>query len=210
MLMNKKIQAHFLLLFILAMPSQAKTEAYCGIEAIKFYLANNFSTEQISRMCQMPTHSDSAFPNIQKAKPLAYKTKLNPEYDSETLFFNRSIISNQLTVSGSILQYRAKECIRYGDEDITGFKEKICTNISTRIQRHHLEIMSVTKKSFFSDNELLVKGNIKREIFDKKTLSNEELEILAEHLNLNPKVFEIKLRDDADPQQVADALILKK
>jgi len=127
----------------------------------------------------------------------------------ETLFFNRTIISNKLSVTDRTLQYSAKECIRYGEEDyVTGFKEKVCTTIVTTIQRDNLKIIRVTKNSFFNDNELLVEGIIKRKIFAKETLNNSQLEILNEHLDLNPKVFEIKLREDADPQQVANALTL--
>lgn len=192
------------------MPSQAQTQTDCSIDAIKFYLASNFSTEQISRMCQMPAHSAATSHADKTPDPVAKKTKLSQKNDSETLFFNRTIISDLLTASDSELYYKAKECIRYGDEDITGFKEKVCTSITTRIQRNHLKIIRVSKKSFFSDNELLVKGDIKREISDKTLLNDEQLEILAEYLDLNPDVFEIQLRDDADPQQVADALIFKK
>ncbi|MCK4710401.1 MAG: hypothetical protein KAU21_17430, partial [Gammaproteobacteria bacterium] len=125
----------------------------------------------------------------------------------ELLFFSKSILSDTLTVTPDTLTYVIDECIRYGEEDITGFRPKLCAVFKTTINRVGLKVVRAVKRmSIFRDAELVVKGDIRREVVNINELDSDDRKTIEKIIDPTPETFEIVTREGIDPVKVAARL----
>lgn len=195
-----------LLLFFCA---QAWAETDCGREAIAFYLDKGFTPEQISRMCQASVDSsDTGDPTSGQFTSVVSGTPVDVNLDDEAIFFNKTILSDTLTVTPETLTYVREECIKYGEEDVnTTFRPKVCGVLKTTINRVGLVVLRAVKGlSIFRDAELLVKGEIRREVMNLDALDSDDRNAFSKVLDPAPQTFDIQVRDGADPTEIAARL----
>lgn len=126
--------------------------------------------------------------------------------NDDLIFFYKSILADKITLTSQSLIYIKKECFEYGNEDITGFREKVCVRVQTDIRLPGLNIIKASDKRLFSDAELIIKSEINRKILNGKTLSIKERQALNKIFDPEPTRFDIPLRDGIDPEEVAEYL----
>lgn len=202
-----------LLLFFSA---QVWAETDCSKEAIGFYLEKGFTPEQLSRMCQLSASdatsdtatSQSTVPADGLAPDASGNGQQLPSQNEDLVFFIKTILSDKLTVTPETLTYTRDECIKYGEEDIyTNWRPKVCGVLKTTINRVGLVVLSAVKGiPIIRDPELLVKGEIHREVINLDDLDSKDRETFDKILDPTPETFDIKFREDADPKKIADRL----
>ena len=180
----------------------------CSREAISYYLEKGFTVEQVSRMCQASSVDVPAAASETLQVEQAAAKEVNPADsidNDEQIFFNKTIISDSLSVTPQTLTYVRDQCIKYGEEDtITGFRSKVCGVIKTSINRVGLKVLRVVNgASIFRDAELLVEGQIQREVVNLDSLSSADRKTFEKILEPSPTTFNIETREDSDPQKVA-------
>lgn len=203
------------IIFLLVFSAQLWAETDCSKEAIAYYLEMGFTHEQVSRMCQVSAHSDETdttpHQSVTTVDGPAAGASWNDQQGSlnndDFVFFNKAILSDRLTVTPETLTYVRDECVRYGEEDITGFRPRVCGVLKTTINRAGLIVLrAVRGLYFFKDAELLVKGEIQREVINLNSLDSDDRNIFAKILDPTPETFEIKLRDNVNPKAIAARL----
>lgn len=202
-------------IFLLFFSAQLWAETDCSKEAIGYYLEKGFTHEQVSRMCQVCAHSDEIDTTIHqsattvdgRASGASGNDRQGSLKNDDFEFFNKTILADSLTVTPETLTYVRDECIRYGEEDITGFRPKVCGVLRTTINRTGLIVLrAVRGMLFFRDAELLVKGEIRREVINLNSLDSDDRKTFAKILDPTPETFEIITREDADPKEIAARL----
>lgn len=204
----------FLVLTILTsfFSAQLRAETDCSKEAIGYYLEKGFTTEQISRMCQAPALSsttDNVTRQPSNIDEQATDSNGNNQHSSvnDEVYFNRTILADSITLTPQTLTYVRAQCIEYGEEDITGFKPKVCGVLKTTINRVGLVVLRAVKRlSIFRDAELLVKGEIRREVINLSSLNDDDQKTFSKILDPTPETFNIETRKDADPEAIAARL----
>lgn len=193
--------------------TQLLAETDCSKEAIGFYLEKGFTTEQISRMCQYSA-AETSGTTTNQVQPATVDRQVQEtgqaaSDNEELIFFNRTIISDSLSVSPEVLSYVRDECIRYGEEDdFTNFRPKVCGVIKTTIQRVGLKVLRAVKGiPIIRDAELLVQGEIQREVLNLDSLAQKDRNTFEKVMQKNPETFDIQTRNDADPEEVARRLV---
>ncbi len=194
----------------LSFPTQLWAETDCSRDAIGYYLEKGFTPEQVSRMCQATVPSASTSISTFQAevtKPVQ-QTSSEAMMIDEQVFFNKTILADSLSITPQALSYVRDQCIRYGEEDIiTGFRPKVCGSVKTTINRVGLIVLSAVKGfSIFKDPELLVKGQIHREVINFEELSSTDRKAFEKILDPSPETFNIETRADTNTQEVAARL----
>lgn len=215
---RKFISFPVLTILSLFFSAQLWAETDCSKEAIAYYLEKGFTPDQVSRMCAVPGHRDTTDSTIQQSTSVdgqAAATSANdlqnsPDND-ELLFFNKTILSDSLTVTPETLTYIRDECVNYGEEenmsDSFSFQAKVCGVLKTTINRVGLEVLRAVKGiPLIRDTELLVKGEIQREVINFNSLNSDDQKTFEKVLDPTPETFDIQIRDDADPKEIAARL----
>jgi len=204
-----------MMIFLLFFSAPLWAETDCSKEAIAYYLERGFTHEQVVRMCRVSAHGDEAettvHPSAATADEQAVGTSGNEWQGSlkndDFIFFSKVILSDRLTVTPETLTYARYECISYGEEDLTGFRPRVCGVLKTTINRTGLIVLRAVKGIFIiRDAELLVKGKIQREVLNLDSLDSDDRKTFAKILDPTPATFEIKIHKDADPKAVAARL----
>ncbi len=219
MIIRKFLSASIMTIFLLFFSAQLWAETDCSKEAIAYYLEKGFTPEQVTRMCQVPAHSDeTATPANTATAPTATTVdgqvadaSRNERWGSlkndDFVFFSKTILSDSLTVTPETLTYVGEECISYGEDDITGFQPKVCGVLKTTINRTGLIVLRAVKDLFiFRKAQLLIKGEIQREVINLDSLDSDDRKTFARILDPTPETLEIRIREDADPKEVAARL----
>jgi hypothetical protein len=219
MTIRKFLSVPIMTIFLLFFSAQLWAETDCSKEAIAYYLEKGFTPEQVTRMCQVSAHSDETATPANTATAPAATTVDGQVADAsgnkrqgslkndDFVFFNRTILSDSLTVTPETLTYVGEECISYGEDDITGFQPKVCGVLKTTINRTGLVVLRAVKDLFiFRKAQLLVKGEIQREVINLDSLDSDDRKTFARILDPTPETLEIRTREDADPKEVAARL----
>lgn len=188
--------------------TQVLAETDCSKEAIGFYLDKGFTPEQVSRMCQVSTHGDTNGSTVDESITSAKGQAADAGRNEDLVFFNKAILSDKLTVTPQTLTYIRDECVRYGEEDIyTNWRPKVCGVLKTTITRMGLVVLRAVKGiPIIRDTELLVKGEIHREVLNLDSLNSKDRETFGKILQPWPETFDIQIREDADPKEIAARL----
>ena len=210
----KKIPSLSVIAISLVISTQTLAATDCSKDAIGFYLDKGFSPEQISRMCQYSPAVENAVstqmqPSVNNEQATITKQNIPVlATDGDFLFFNKTILSNSLTVTPDTLTYVRDECVRYGEEDeFTSFRPKVCGMIKTTINRVGLKVLRAVKGlSIIRDAELLVQGDIRRQVLNVESLNSKDRKVFEKVLDKTPDTFNIETREDADPEEVAKRL----
>ncbi len=219
MAMKNTLLRSTLTVLLLLTSSQLWAEIDCSKEAIGFYLDRGFTTDQVSQMCQCsgststsssvkdsttPTAAAVSVPVV-TASPKA--TSQNLQNTEELVLFSSSIVADTLSITPDTLTYVKDRCMEYGEEDITGFRPKVCGVFKTVINRVGLQVLSAKNGlSIIRDAELIVKGDIQREVLNINELSDRARKKLKKVFVASPETFEIKTRKGADVKKVAAQL----
>ncbi|MBT3204007.1 MAG: hypothetical protein HOM14_06980 [Gammaproteobacteria bacterium] len=196
-----------LTMLLLLTSAQLWAETDCSKDAIGFYMDKGFTPAQVTQMCQCSTSSSDNNSTAKAATSTGESANLVAQEQGELLFFSTSILSDTLTVTPDTLTYVIDECIRYGEEDITGFRPKVCAVFKTTISRVGLKVLRAVKGvSIFRDAELLVQGDIKREIVNFNELDSKDQKAIKKIFDPSPETFDIVTRKGADPKKVAARL----
>ncbi|MBE9559691.1 MAG: hypothetical protein IMF15_02820 [Proteobacteria bacterium] len=186
----------------------SQASATCSRDDITFYLDKGFSTDQITTLC-----SEASAPAGEKPKSEQQSSEqqfVSPVADDNALFLNRAIKGQEIKMSSDSLQYTLKKmCMEYGDEDLFGFTNKVCPDVTFTIAFKGLEVLDTGKKyGFYGTPEVKVKSSvIKRVIIGElKNMKPEERELILEKFE---KGFEtaIPIRDDFSLDKVKQVLL---
>ncbi|MDH5767082.1 MAG: hypothetical protein OEZ38_13800 [Gammaproteobacteria bacterium] len=168
----------------------------CSREDIEFYLAKNFTTEQITRLCETsssPTKNSNT--NSQ-----------SPTTDTE-LFLREAIKGRDVSLSDESLTYTLRSCIQYGEEDMYGFAPKACLNIKHQVALKGLKVSEPENRYlFFKPDKIEISGEIYREVMSGLEKYNaEDQQLILQKLETGSKTS-IPVRDDISIDQVFQTL----
>ncbi len=223
MTMKNTLLRSILTVLLLLTSSQLWAEIDCSKEAIGFYLDRGFTPAQVSQMCQCSGSSSSSatsgssvknsttpaaavasVPVVASASKTANENLQNTE---ELQLFSASILADTLSITPDTLTYVKERCIEYGEEDITGFRPRVCGVFKTIIKRVGLKVLSAKNGlSIIRDAEFIVQGDIQREVLNINELSDRVRKRLKNVFVASPETFDIQTRKGADVKKVAEQL----
>ena len=209
--MLKPFSLKIALLLLLGLSQSALAAVDCSPESIQFYLDKGFSQEQVVRLCveepaSKPEVSVEAAPVMSQPQENSAHLLTRSQQD-DLVFINTAIPSSNITFSPQQLTYIMEECITIGDSETFVYNDKYCATIKTEIKLPGMEIVKTQKGNLFLDTIFLVKTDIKRSIVNPQALKAKTLKVFNEQMETNPQEFDIPLRSDADPEQLAKRLI---
>ncbi len=193
----------------------------CSKEDIQFYLQSGFSHEQVVRLCtnappvmqQAPApaapSSVAPVPATPAAVTAVPQTATDRVSRDDLVYFKTAIESDQVDLTRDTLSYKLGGCIKYGEVDDFGFKEKACVDTLTTIQLKGLQVLSAKKGIWLvQEQELIVAGDIRREVLNIDRLTPRKRKELMAHYSLQPAQLDIPVRSGIDPRDVAARLRL--
>lgn len=232
---TKSLFSSTILLSSLLTVSSAWANA-CSKADIDFYLQRGFSHEQVVKLCsnapvmmqntpaQNPsTGNQQITPAVApvQTKPSAVdstattttitapKPVIKETSQADIIYFKTAIESDQVELTADALSYIFSGCIKYGEEDVAGFKEEACVKTLTTIKRKGLRVIKAQKGIvLIRDHALIVAGEIKREVLDADKLKAKKRKAFLAEYALNPEQLNIPVRSGIDPHDVAARLQL--
>lgn len=198
-----------LLTSILMASTSIQAAVDCSKEGIAYYFKQGISADQINQLC------DSASGQSEPEKKAHQLIATNPksvvnhssEQQNDLLFFTSMIVADKVEIKDDHLIYVKKDCIKYGEEVEEDVPEYACGIFQTSVQLAGLEMVSATQGiPLLRDTELIIKGNIYRQILNLDSLDRGTKKAFDELFDDNPKTIDIPLRKDADPMYVAQRL----
>ncbi len=198
----------------------------CKISDIDYYLQRGFSHEQVVQLCSSSsvasvppvTQQQSTSAHVASTLPPSIKNTnnrgvlTNPQNNinnntAEQLYFATVLNATSAKINPTSLSYTSKECVEYGEVNITGMKDKVCADTRITIQLNGLQILRANKGVFLlREQELLVRGNIQREYLNINSFSSSKKVELRSQLPTNPSQLNLPVRKGIDPKQVATRL----
>ena len=174
----------------------------CTPESIELYLQKGFSHDQVVKLCSEPEETKA---------PVSTQTK----HESELLslremefYFTTKIKANNLKLTSQQLSFTNKECFQQGDSEMIIYNDRVCGLIRTELKLPGLKVINAEKGAFvFRDTELVVKTVINRSVVNAKKMHDKSRKLLNKLLDTAPQQYNIPLRDDVDPEQVASRLL---
>ena len=105
------------------------------------------------------------------------------------------------------LSYQTRECAVYGEEDISGIRDKACTDTLINIHFDGLKVIRAQKGILLiRKHELIVQGNITREYLDVSHLDKYKMAEVKKQLPLTMDTFNIPVANGIDPKNVVARL----
>ncbi len=115
-----------------------------------------------------------------------------------------AIEADEVTFEGGKLIYTRDRCHKFGSEDFAGFKEKACVITRTTIAPQGLKIVNAQKYIFLiQDAELIVSGNIKREVLNADSLKPKIREGFLAEFSTSPEKLDIPIKKGFEPPKIA-------
>lgn len=197
-----------LLSTLLLTATSSAVASTCSRGDIDHYLKSGFTHQQIVALCgekqTTPKRQNSSTPN---AITTSQASNTNSE---ESIYFKSAIEGSKVDVLGDKLIFVAKECMKFGLEDMTGEKEKVCRDVKTTVSYQGLELLKAQKGIFLiQDPMLLMGGTFSRELTKPESIIPRHKKEFFEDFQTNPKTINIPVRKGFDPQEVGQRLIQK-
>lgn len=196
-----------LTLLLLGCSASVYAAVDCTPESIELYLQKGFSHDQVVKLCSEPEEAKTS------VSTQINRTQINPESEPMSqremeFYFTTKIKANDLKLTSQYLSFTSKECFQQGDSEMIIYNDRVCGLIRTELKLPGLEIVNAEKGAFvFRDTELLVKTDINRSVVNADKMHGKSLKLLQKLLDTTPEQYNIPLRDDVDPEQVASRLI---
>ncbi|MCK5725731.1 MAG: hypothetical protein KAH22_02755 [Thiotrichaceae bacterium] len=187
----------------LTLLSMATLNAYaaCSTQQVDHYLKKGFSHEQIVQLCG--TQAQASTGSLSVSRPTA-STPSNRVHSNKQTYFNTVIEGRAIHYTGQQLIFERKECVDYGEVNMTGFKEKACVNTRTTVNLANLQVLKANKGLFLvREQQLLVKGTITREYLDIHQLDKYKAATVRKLLSNHPATLNIPVKSGIDPKVVA-------
>lgn len=195
----------------------------CSKADINDYLKSGFNHEQVVKLCtsdkptqaSQPTYNSISKP-AKTVTPAIVLTTGNREANNSSPSSNRNedqiyletvIEGNPVTLSAHSLSFKRRECAFYGDENVTGFRDKACVNTQTTINFDGLQVVRATKGTFLiREQELIVKGNITREYLSLDGLNKYKVAAVKKQLPTSPNQMNMPVKKGINPKDVVTRL----
>jgi len=183
----------------------------CSKADIDYYLQRGFTHDQVIRLCAgspsanntqgspLPQHHASATPTMNYAQ--------SNELIADRVYFETVLDAKATKLTPSELSYTAKECLKYGEENLGGLRDKACVNSQISINFKGLKVIKAVKGiMLIRDQEMILQGNIHREYLNYTALPHKQQSIIRARLPTNPQTLNLPVRKGIDPKQVASKL----
>ncbi len=183
-------------------PSQADVD--CSRDGVIYYLKQGVSADQVNKLCGSISGKNSS---TQAIATMPSEESTTSVRDNDFLFFNSMIVADEVKLTKKELVLVKRDCIKYGEEVEEDVPEYACGVFKTSVQLTGLEVVSTTQGiPLIRDTELIVKGDIHRQVLNFDTLDRHTKKALHELFVANPETIDIPLRKDADPEEVGRRL----
>lgn len=193
----------------------------CSKADLEYYLNLGFSHDNVVRLCDTPISAptQAATPDLNTVSAVPQSQHQNstisaaqpsvPDITSiqDQVYFETVLIATSSKLSPESLSYVSKECVEYGDEGLAGLRSKACANTEVTLPFNGLQVVRATKGIFlFREQELLLRGNIRREYLNLSSYSSTEQDAIRAQLPENLNLLDLPVRKGVDPTQVASRL----
>lgn len=221
-------------LFLLAASNQVFANG-CTMQTIDTYLSKGFTHDQVVSLCASAapaTPSTASSASIQQQIQAEVKRQvqqqvntsvdkqiqqqiqhaqasnnLAPSGSHDELYFATVIKGTPINLEDDVLSYNTRECAVYGEEDISGIRDKACVNTKISIYFDNLKVIRAQKGiMLIRKHELIVKGKITREYLGVSHLDKYQMVEVDKQLPLSMETFNIPVADGIDPKNVAARL----
>ncbi|MGV6858197.1 MAG: hypothetical protein ACWA5X_04420 [bacterium] len=217
------------LAFITSYSTASMAAGSCEQSEIDHYLDRGFTPAQVVNLCgnaapviptqpsasnetvkQQPVESQTSAPPTFVASPSQTSTPGNrPPALSEEEWYEvkNAIDADDVVFENDALVYTRDRCHKFGQEDFGGFKEKACVITRTHINSKGLKILNAqTGIVLIRDPELLVSGDIKREVLNAEKLKPAVRKgFLAEYATA-PDALNVPVKRGFEPPKIARLL----
>ncbi len=193
---------------LLASPSLLANS--CSKADIDYYLQRGFSHDQVIRLCagnatQSSTSQSTSQTNT--AAPLAMNRPQNNELIADRVYFETVLNAQSANLTPTYLSYTTKECIKYGEENLGGLRDKACVNSHIKVNFKGLKVIKAIKGILLiRDQEMVLQGNISREYLNYNSLSPAQQAVIRNKLPTHPNRLDFPVRKGIDPKLVAQKL----
>lgn len=218
---KKKLKKSALLvagcLLLPVFPGQA--QGACSRSDVDYYLEKGFTHEQIADICKGPVQDSANKTGVTKEAPISPdqpsqtqpKTKMPPQSGdpgTPEKFLAESIDGYDIDITGDSLNYTRERCLEYGEEDLFGFKEKVCPEILYTVDLQGMEVLSSEKEYvFFGDERVKVEGEISRRIISGlEELQADERDLVTEMVQEDGDQLTIPIREGVPVKRVINNL----
>ncbi|MFP3982237.1 MAG: hypothetical protein ACLFV2_00905 [Desulfurivibrionaceae bacterium] len=225
---NKKLKKSALLLAgcLLLPVFPGQSQGACSRSDVDYYLEKGFTHEQIADICRGPVQEKEPIRQDNGSKTeVTTDDPLSPDQSSETptktrpqsksgypgtpeKFLAESIDGYDIDITGDYLKYTRERCLEYGEEDLFGFKGKVCPEILYTIDLRGMKVLSSEKEYlFFGDERVKVEGEISRQIIGGlEELPEKERELVTETVQEDGDQLIIPIREGVPVKRVIDNL----
>jgi len=191
----------------------------CSKSDIDYYLQRGFTHDQVVRLCAITAAPKATAPinttipsSPQYQSPNTVNVSRRPNNvpaasNQDQVYFQTVLKATSANLTSSSLSYTSKECVEYGEPDLAGLKDKVCANTRVTLPFAGLQIVRASKGIFLlKKQELLIKGNIKREYLDLNAYNAKKQQIVRTQLPEQPRQLDLPVHKGIDPKQVAAKL----
>lgn len=181
--------------------------ADCSRADIDHYLDKGFTPTQIIELCGQPAKTPPAKPMEPQAAPEPKASRGSEEEIREEIYLQTALDVEQVKLTPEALILVHDRCLPYGDTDVMDMKAQACLTMETRIKWKDMEIAKVVEpRVLIRDGELLVKGDIQREITNPKKMRRTELGFFKEEYPPRIKQINLPVKKGFSYEKVASAL----
>jgi hypothetical protein len=217
-----------LLIALCIMVFSGNALANCTMDKIDQYLSKGFTHAQVVTMCAgssaAPVSSEAIQQQIQLEVQKQVGTQVNQKVDQrvkqqmqhvqqtgqmptsaslDQLYFATVLKGTPVNLEEDSLSYETRECVEYGEIDITQLRDKACLPTRITIFFDGLRVISAQKAiPLIREHELIVQGNITREYLDTSRLDKYKMREVDKQLPLQISRFNIPVNDGIDPKKV--------
>lgn len=181
----------------------------CSKNDIDHYLKTGFSHDQVVKLCaNSPTPPPTAV-NTYRAPVATAVAAPATTQDANQIYFETVIKADPVTLTPDSLSFERKECVIYGEIDMTQTRDKACAKTRTTISLKGLQIIRAQKEIIMiRKQELIVKGNITREFLDLGKNNKYKIAEIRRQLSTQPTELNVPIKKGIDPAQVVTKLKL--
>lgn len=198
--------------FTLALYAGNSLAASCSKSDVDHYLKSGFNHAQVVKLCEnsgVPAPANNTYRPPANTGIVAAAPVAAPTQDVNQVYFEAALNADNVAFSGDNLAFERKECVIYGELDMTQTREKACAKTRAIIGLKGLDIVRAQKGIvLIRKQELVVKGNISREFIDFGNNNKYKVAALRKGLAIQPSELEIPLTKGIDPNQVVKKLRL--
>lgn len=192
--------------------------ADCSPNDVDHYLDSGFSHEQIVKLCTgsqdltpaKGAQKDDSQPNSMTEDKAPIESQIGHEAPNisssreDEIYFETVIVGNPVSLTPEKLIFERKECVEYGEINISGIRDKVCVNTLTTIDFDGLQILEASKAVFLiREQTLRVKGTISRVYLDISKHKKHKAAEIKKQLSTHPAHLNIPVTQGIDPQDVA-------